>query len=227
MADESQHNTPIGRALQKRRRLQAEIKRIMQELEKVESFISLHRQFSTEDEESKGEPSAAPPVLSHAGHGQTQPVFERLVIDVIRQNGRPMQSGDIVEAFRERGHPLGGNETRTAWNRLWLAKDRGVLVNFPRLGYWPAQDPPPSDLDSIQAQPRKPSGAKRMQMERRGKKKGRVPLLNDAQKAEVLAMLARGITGPKIAELMGVSTPTIYGVKKAAVSNKATNDETE
>lgn len=225
MADESQHNTPISRALQKRRRLQAEIKRIMQDLEDVEKFIALHRRFSTDDEEIKGESGPVPTLLTQAGHGQTQPVFERLVVDVIRQTGRPMQSTEIVEAFRARGHPLGGNETRTAWNRLWLAKDRGVLINFPRLGYWPAEDPPPANLAQLEPRPRKPSGGKRMQMERRGKKKGRVPLLNDAQKEEVLAMLARGMTGPKIAEIMGVSTPTIYAIKKTAQFKTDADDE--
>lgn len=150
MPDAPKPDTPIARALKKRRELQAEIKRAMQELEDVEKYIALHRRFSTDDEESKGAPLPAPVVLSQAGHGQTQPVFERLAIDVIRHAGRPLQSTEIVEAFRVRGHPIGGNEIRTAWNRLWLAKDRGVLVNFPRLGYWPAEDPPPANLDQLQ-----------------------------------------------------------------------------
>lgn len=216
-------DTAIARALKKRRVLQAEIQKAMQELEDIEKFISLHRRFSTESNDRLGESAPAPVILSQAGHGQTQAVFENLVLDVIRHAARPMQSTEIIDAFRERGHPIGGNETRTAWNRLWQAKDRGVLVNFPRLGYWPASDPPPPNLDELKPRPYKPSGGKRMQIERRGKKKGRVPLLNDAQKAEVLAMLARGMTGPKIAELMGVSTPTIYSVKKAAASK----DESE
>jgi DNA-directed RNA polymerase specialized sigma24 family protein len=207
-------DTPIGRALKKRRELQAAIKRIMQELEDVEKYIALHRRFSVEDEGNKGETAPMPVVLSQTGHGQAQPIFERMAIDAIRQAGRPMQSGELVEAFRARGHSLGGNEIRTAWNRLWLAKDHGVLINYPRLGYWPAEDPPPANLDQLKPLPRKPSGGKRMQTERRGKKKGRQPYLSDAQRQEVMAMFARGMSGPQIAEAMGVSPPTIYGVRK-------------
>lgn len=214
MTDEPKPDSAIANALKKRRRLQAEIQRAMQELEEVEKFITLHRRFSGEDEVTKGEvTSQAPTILSQAGSGKTQSVFERLAIDVIRQTGRPMQSGEIVDAFRARGHPIGGNETRTAWNRLWLAKDRGALVNFPRLGYWPAEDPPPANLDHLEPQPRKPSGGKRRQIESRGKRKGRKPYFNDAQKEQVLAMFARGMTGPQIATEMGVSTALIYEVK--------------
>lgn len=213
MSDESQSDTPISRALKKRRRLQAEIQRAMQELEDVEKFIALHRRFSADEQETKGESALPPVILSQTGHGQTQPVFEQLVVDVIRRAERPMQSGEIIDAFRERGHPIGGNETRTAWNRLWLAKDRGVLVNFPGLGYWPANDPPPANLDSLKPPPRR-RGGKRMQVERRGKPRGRQPYFNDAQKEEVLAMFARGMSGPQIATEMGVSTATVYGVKR-------------
>jgi hypothetical protein len=185
----------------------------MQELEDVEKYISLHRRFSTDDEGIKGEPVAAPTIFSQAGPGQTQPVFERLAIDVIRQVGRPMQSGEIIDAFRERGHPIGGNETRTAWNRLWLAKDRGVLVNFPGLGYWPTEDPPPENLDSMKPPPRKRHGGKQTQIERRGKPRGRKPYLNDDQKEQILAMFAKGMSGPQIATEFGVSTAMIYDVK--------------
>ena len=209
-------DTPIARALKKRRELQAEIKRAMQELEDIEKFIALHRRFSTDDDASMGELLPAPTVLNRTGKGKSQVVFERLAIDAIRQAGRPMQSGELLEAFRAQGITLGGNEIRTAWNRLWLAKDHGVLVNFPRLGYWPASDPPPENLHLLKPQPRRPSGGKRMQEERRGKKKGRKRVFSEAQKQEVLAMLARGVTGPKIATEMGVSTATIYAIKKEA-----------
>lgn len=213
MTDDAQPDTAIARALKKRRRLQAEIQRAMQELEEVEKFITLHRRFSAEDEGTKGEAAPAPTIFSKAGSGQTQPVFERLVIDVIRETGRPMQSGEIVDAFRERGHPIGGNEVRTAWNRLWQAKDRGVLINLPRLGYWPAEDPPPENLHLLKPPPRKVSGGKQMQIERRGKPRGRKPYLSDSQKEQMLAMFAKGMTGPQIATEFGVSTAMVYAVK--------------
>ena len=52
-----------------------------------------------------------------------------------------MRSPELIEEFRTRGHALPGNEIRTAWNRLWEAKSRGVLVSLPKLGYWIAGEP--------------------------------------------------------------------------------------
>jgi DNA-binding CsgD family transcriptional regulator len=213
MADGQTPETPIARALKKRRKLQAEIQRAMQELEDIEKFISLHRRFSTDDESNKGESDLQPTILSRAGHGQTQTVFEQLVTDILRQTGRPMQSSEIVDAFRERGHPIGGNETRTAWNRLWQAKDRGVLVNLPRLGYWLANEPLPESAHTAKPPAKKRPRGQSLREERHGKPRGRKPYLNDSQKEKVLAMFAAGMKGSEIATELGVSRATIYAVK--------------
>jgi superfamily II DNA or RNA helicase len=75
-------------------------------------------------------------ILKSAEFGRVQEMFEKLALGVLRSVERPMKSGELIEEFRKRGHPIPGNAVRTAWNRLWLARKRGVLINYPKLGYW-------------------------------------------------------------------------------------------
>ena len=121
-----------------------------------------------------------------------------------------MLSSEIVEAFRKRDQPLGGNETRTAWNRLWTAKERGVLVNYPRYGYWLADEPPP-DFSKL-AVPKKaktaPGGPLRNSW--KGRKIGRVKLLSDAQVKLAEKWILEGKTFKEVAhELGGIAVGTL------------------
>jgi hypothetical protein len=48
-----------------------------------------------------------------------------------------MQAPDVLDAFAERGFPIGGlNPTKSVWNRLSDAKTNGVLDHIENVGYW-------------------------------------------------------------------------------------------
>ena len=185
----------------------------MKELEKIDDFLRMYR-YLTEPEGTtpKGvDEVAANRLLGRAGFGQTQPLFEQMVRTMLLETGRPMMSNEIVEEFRKRGQPLGGNETRTAWNRLWQAKERGVLVNIPAYGYWLADEPPP-DLEKIE-RPKRRHHAKGQSLRAswKGKRVGRGKILSAAQVKRAEEWLLAGKTFKEIAaELGGISPGTLY-----------------
>src|SRR5262245_45760695 len=126
--------SPLDNALKRRKELQEAIKSSLKELERLEEWIRTYHQLATGDF-SQEAPDA--PKISYGGHGQTQEIFEQFAKAILRDVGRPMQSGEFVVEFRKRGHPIGGlNETKQAWNKLWAARDRGVLIHERKLGYW-------------------------------------------------------------------------------------------
>src|SRR5665213_1138304 len=142
--------TPISRAIKRRKELQDLIKDSMKELEKVDEFLRMFRAFSANDaEEIEGNVTKEPLyILGRAGMGQAQPVFEQYLRATLLDAQRPLTSLEVIDAFRERGHPIGGNEGRTAMNRLWKAKASGMLTKIPKYGYWLADEPlPKSALD--------------------------------------------------------------------------------
>ena len=145
MTSPTDPETPISKALKKRKELQEAICVAMKELEKIDEFIRMWRHLTVPvDNGDKGEDEeTGRMILGRAGYGQTQPAFEHMVRAILQAARRPMRSSEIVEAFRNRGEPIGGNETRTAWNRLWQATKRGVLINVPKYGYWLADEPVP------------------------------------------------------------------------------------
>lgn len=147
--------TPINRAIRKRTELQGVIRDAMHELGEINKFIHMYSQYASPEELGLKVDAGEGP-LGRAGSGMAQPVFEELVSMILREIGRPMQSGEVVEEFRRRGHPIGGlNEVKTAWNRLWEAKVRGSLVHLPPLGYWLPNEPLPENVAIPQRTERK------------------------------------------------------------------------
>ena len=107
----------------------------LRELGQLETFIGLHRQFSTEESADSGD--FTEPGLGRAGHGMSQRVFVRLAVIAIRRAGHPLDSGAVVDWLRKMGQPVGGShEVKTAYNRLWEAKRDGILVHVKDAGYW-------------------------------------------------------------------------------------------
>jgi hypothetical protein len=145
-------------------------------------------------------------ILKSAEFGRTQGMFEELALGVLRSVDRPMKSGELIEEFRKRGHPIPGNAVRTAWNRLWTARKNGVLISCPRLGYW-LPDKPLSEEAKQQAvlaqrgRPRRRGPSLRVLS--RGKRKGPPPALTprDVQRAEKL--LLAGKTRVEVAVILG------------------------
>jgi superfamily II DNA or RNA helicase len=151
-------------------------------------------------------------ILKNA-HGHTQETFEKLAIAVLRGVGRPMRSGELIRAFRRRGHPLPGNEVRTAWNRLWTARKKGILINDPRLGYWIAGEPlseKGKEKAALAAQGRLRQRGASLRALAKGKKKGPPPALTpkDVQRAEHLLLAGKTLSEVS-AFLGGISVSTL------------------
>jgi hypothetical protein len=184
MSSDDAADTPVGRALKRRKELEGVIKASMKELEKIDDFLKLYRHWSAPPEEnSKGGSDEPEQVsLTRKGFGLSQSLFEHSAREILREVGHPLSSPDFVEEFRKRGQPLGGNEIRAAWNKLWLAKDRGVLVHIPKFGYWLADEPLPEGALTVPRTKRayRPKGqSQRSQWT--GRRIGRKPILTESQ----------------------------------------------
>jgi hypothetical protein len=210
MADEPIKNDAITNALQRRKSLQEAIRKYMQELEQIDLYLKMHRKFSASDTEDRGSIEASGTLGSTTGWGHGQETFENFARIVLRDLQRPLQSGEIVEEFRRRGHPIGGaNETKQAWNKLWAAKTRNVLVHVPKLGYWLADEPlPASALATPKPKRTRPVGTAHRAT---GRPIGRQRLLDDNALKKVDDWVASGMTIPEICrQLGGVSTGTFH-----------------
>src|SRR5665647_2357574 len=145
MTSSEQNETPLARALKERKELKEIISSAMQKLEKIEQFLSMYRQFTVDEtsvEKGVSEAVEQPTIGKAFEWGRSQDGFDILIRQVLRDVGRPMQSGEVVDEFRRRGHPIGGsNELKQTWNRLWAAKTRKAIINLPGLGYWLPDEP--------------------------------------------------------------------------------------
>ena len=226
MRNETTKNSAITNALQRRKVLQEAIQKNMQDLEQVELFLKLHRQFTTSGEEGSADGEGPKSLGTTTGWGHAQDTFENLLRIVLRDVQRPLQSGEVVDEFRERGHPIGGaNETKQAWNRLWTAKTRGVVAHMPKLGYWLADEPLPAGaLSAPKPKRKRKTGGGHNST---GRPIGRTPLLSERQLKQVEDWLVDGEkTIPEIcAELGGISAGTIYnnfpGGRRALLKKRA------
>jgi len=232
MTNGGPHDLAIVNALKRQKELQETIKAAtdtikstMQELEKLKQFIDLYRSLSTGAEsESKGgsdspavfkTPHHAPVSTKLKGHahGQTQAVFDALALDILRDVKRPMKSTEFIEEFRNRGQPLGGNEVRTAWNRLWQAKKAGLLTYEPKLGYWIPGEPITAEMErsAIEAAQRTRGKAPSLRGTR-GKPKGPPRALTPEQVEEAERLLLSGKSRKEVCELFGgISMATLAG----------------
>ena len=205
MIDDFQ-DAALGRALKRRKELQETIRRAVQELEKLEDWLKMYRDLSTDiSDNSKGAELSAPQLRSDAFAG-AQALFENLVLSVLREAGRPMKSPEIVQEFRRRGHPLSGNEIRTAWNRLWAAKAKGILTNEPGLGYWIAGEPLSDEAKQkalVANKSRPKSGVAAIIKAARGTKKGRDPIWGADEVATAERMFLDGRSRAEVAAALG------------------------
>jgi hypothetical protein len=146
-------------------------------------------------------------------YGRTQETFENLAVAVVRAVGRPVRSPELIAEFRRRGHPIPGNEVRTAYNRLWIAGKKGILINYPKLGYWIAGEPLSEEAKqkaAAAARGRRTRRRTSLRILARGKKKGPPPAWTpkDIRRAELL--LLAGKSRLEVAAVLGgVSQGTI------------------
>jgi DNA-binding CsgD family transcriptional regulator len=150
-------------------------------------------------------------------------MFEQLLRATLHDARRPMKSPEIIEAFRKRGHPIRGNETRTAWNRLWKAKANGMLITIPRFGYWLADEQlPDGALDTPPPKRKRLDPEVVRDIRGIGRKIGRQRLLTDSQVKLLERWLADGTkTRAEMArDLGGVSIATIGNYRTALLRKR-------
>jgi hypothetical protein len=222
----SKPETPVGRAIKRRKELQealkastdaitranAEIQKHMQELGRIDIFLKEHYRFSGENVPPLDEES---PILGSSGHGNSQSLFEALTRTILLENGEPMDTTEVVKAFQKRQHPLGGsNEWKTASNRLWKAKSEGTFEHFEGKGYWPADVPCPAiGYTPLQGTPKRETSGRSHGAT--GRPQGRRKILTPEQVQVAERMLLEGKTKFEVAEhLGGVSPNTIYNLFK-------------
>lgn len=219
MSFDNTQNSAVANALKERKRLEGQIKDALREIERIDAFLRLYRDFLTLEPVDKTGAERAPvgtgaqipsvaeqPKLDthiqRQASGQAQAIFENLAISVLRDAGRPMKSGEIVDEFRNRGHPIKGNEVRTAWNRLWLARKNGLLSNIPNLGYWIAGETLTEEArQRAAAAPRHRSS---LPADRnKGKRKGPAPALTLEQLRAGEKLLLDGKSRHEVAAVLG------------------------
>jgi len=216
MAAEDYEDTPLSNVLKRQKELQDKIKaatntikEAMQELEKIKIFLDVLRSASARSGVAVSVGSDSPPApvstrLKGHAHGQTQEVFQALALDILRDVGRPMKSTEFIDEFRKRGQPLGGNEVRTAWNRLWQAKKVGFLTYEVKLGYWIPGEPITEEMrqDAIAAAKRT-WGKSPSIRDTKGKPKGPPSALTPEQAKEAERLLLSGKSRTEVCELYG------------------------
>lgn len=127
--------------------------------------------------------------------------------------------------LKRRDHPIGGNDVRTAWNRLWVATKNGVLIQVPRYGYWLADEPVPPLPEKPQKYVRRGWGNS-IKDEWAGRQIGRKKALNDAQVKLAQEWRAAGKSLEQIGIELGGLAPGTIGLylrraeKEASKSNK-------
>jgi predicted DNA-binding protein YlxM (UPF0122 family) len=215
MTNDDFHDSPLAKAIRRRKQLQDTIRDSVQEIGKIEEWLKMYRSFSSgESEDIKGDNLQAATVgLAGGGHGNTQEVFETLVVSVLRDIGRPMRSPEIIDEFNKRRHPIPGNQVRTAWNRLWEAKTRGVLTSDPKFGYWIAGEPLSEKAKQaalVAGKRRSKTGVAATIKAAKGKKKGPGEVWGPEQIEAAERMLLAGKSRIEVAAALGgVSQATI------------------
>ncbi len=179
-------DTALEAALRKRKELQDRIRADLDEVGRLEKWIQLTRELlsGVSDAASGG---TVGETFGRAGSGMAQEVFESFLVTVLREVGRPLQSGEVVDEFRSRGHPIGGtNETKQAWNRLWEAKTNNVVVHLPPYGYWLSNEPIPENVDMTEPK------RKRHAFRSLSTKRGRVSTITPEMVAKARVMILGG-----------------------------------
>ncbi|MCP5371092.1 MAG: hypothetical protein H6907_05100 [Hyphomicrobiales bacterium] len=115
---------------------------LQRELETVNTFIRLYRQFSGTDGEHKAGANT-----SHDSTLVERPTISRMGVakyarEFMIERGSPMTRGELVDKFDEFGLPVGGTDkSKNMGTIMWRLRDE--FVNLEGHGYWPRDIPCP------------------------------------------------------------------------------------
>lgn len=127
------------------------ISELQAELQRLEAFIAMYRELAA----VAVKPELSPPPHERAAHENDyeqdgvnnddrprttpQAELELVVEQVLLSNGAPLQRFELMERVKALGVIIGGrNEITNFGSKLSRA---GRLVNLPKLGYWPKDQP--------------------------------------------------------------------------------------
>jgi hypothetical protein len=239
MAAKSEISSVIQTALQRKKLLQAEVQACMEKIAITQAEMNAATQAISRIDvmikeiqaslPNSQKPGISEPTITNyestsgtgltkaAGFGNSQAFFEQIAREAILQNGRPMQTSEILKAFRDRGHPIEGNNPwKIASNNLWKAKAAGRLIHRIGTGYWPADvanlalayAPPPEGAAPLKLRPAKLESRKSRST---GRPPGRSRALSPEQIQLAKKWWSEGKQGTDIArQLGGVSMGTLY-----------------
>lgn len=122
---------------------------IRAELQRLEVFISTYEELSagkshTEEAHSqtsqhdRAEPASAVKE-TYPTRGVPQEQLERVVADILLQNGAPLQRQPLFERVKATGIAIGGRDERGNFGSKISRSER--FINLPKLGYWPKDKP--------------------------------------------------------------------------------------
>lgn len=224
MAVNEASDPALARALKRRKELQDTIRASLQEVDKIENWLRTYREFAGDFKlDSESEQKTMPLTsFGRAAWGSAQQMFEHFVREILMERGVPMQANEVLAEFQKRGHPLGGsNELKQTWNRLWQAKVNGVLVHFPRPGYWVAGEPIP-ESEAVRARAEIDAGLRPKPKERKSRVEltrksnprapGRAPMLSEheVKLGEKWILEGKYSTQEICNKLGGISSGTFY-----------------
>ena len=252
MAAQSEISSVIQSALQRKKALQVQVQACMEKIATATAEMSAltqaisridvmikEIQASLPDAQKSGAPELASAdyeaasgtgLSTAAGFGNSQAFFEQVTREAILKNGKPMQTSEILKAFRERGNPIEGNNPwKIASNSLWKAKAAGRFIHRVGIGYWPADvanlalgySPPPEGVAPLKIRPtvlkvRKPRST--------GRAPGRSRAMSPEQIELAMKWWIEGKAGAQIArDLGGVAVATVYKYLHEAGAPTRTN----
>ena len=131
------------------------IAQLQAELQRLEAFVCTYREL--DDEFGAAAEAPSPPTRStrHPANPASEPVregepverpraapqaeLERVVTEILLNNGAPLQRMDLFNRVKALGVVIGGTNEITNFGSKLSRSDQ--LVNLPKLGYWPKVRP--------------------------------------------------------------------------------------
>jgi hypothetical protein len=131
------------------------IAQLQAELQRLETFVCTYRELAGAVEATPSEqsnpaarivptavPGSEPSVVYEPGEkprAAPQAELERVVTEVLVNNGAPLQRMELFNRVKALGVVIGGTNEITNFGSKLSRSDQ--LVNLPKLGYWPKDRP--------------------------------------------------------------------------------------